>query len=102
MPPLHAKSQGPWPSHELAYKHWSQIFNNDSTLTSAILDRVLRPLAGVWGSSDLASGGNGRGSRVPMSCAFVVSDAKNATAHNARAACQEKPRQVARAALSAR
>src|SRR6266403_1518073 len=23
-----------------AYKHWSQIFNNDSTLTSAILDRV--------------------------------------------------------------
>jgi DNA replication protein DnaC len=24
-----------------SYKHWSQIFNNDSTLTSAILDRVL-------------------------------------------------------------
>ena len=24
-----------------AYKHWSQIFNNDSTLTSTILDRVL-------------------------------------------------------------
>jgi DNA replication protein DnaC len=24
-----------------AYKHWSQIFNNNSTLTSAILDRVL-------------------------------------------------------------
>jgi len=24
-----------------AYKHWWQIFNNDSTLTSAILDRVL-------------------------------------------------------------
>jgi DNA replication protein DnaC len=24
-----------------AYQHWSQIFNNDSTLTSAILDRVL-------------------------------------------------------------
>ncbi|MBO0836646.1 MAG: IS21-like element helper ATPase IstB, partial [Actinobacteria bacterium] len=24
-----------------AYKHWSQIFNNDTTLTSAILDRVL-------------------------------------------------------------
>ena len=23
------------------YKHWSHIFNNDSTLTSAILDRVL-------------------------------------------------------------
>ena len=23
------------------YKHWSQIFNNDSTLTSAILDRIL-------------------------------------------------------------
>lgn len=23
------------------YKHWSQIFNNDSTLTSAILDRLL-------------------------------------------------------------
>ena len=23
------------------YKNWSQIFNNDSTLTSAILDRVL-------------------------------------------------------------
>jgi len=23
------------------YKHWSQLFNNDSTLTSAILDRVL-------------------------------------------------------------
>lgn len=24
-----------------AYKHWPQIFNNDSTLTSAILDRVM-------------------------------------------------------------
>jgi DNA replication protein DnaC len=24
-----------------AYKHWAQIFNNDSMLTSAILDRVL-------------------------------------------------------------
>lgn len=24
-----------------AYKNWAQIFNNDSTLTSAILDRVL-------------------------------------------------------------
>ena len=24
-----------------AYKHWTQIFNNDSTLTSAILDRVM-------------------------------------------------------------
>jgi DNA replication protein DnaC len=24
-----------------AYKHWAQIFNNDSTLTSAILDRIL-------------------------------------------------------------
>jgi DNA replication protein DnaC len=24
-----------------AYKHWAQIFNNDSTLTSAILDCVL-------------------------------------------------------------
>jgi DNA replication protein DnaC len=24
-----------------AYKHWAQIFNNDSTLTSAILDRVM-------------------------------------------------------------
>jgi DNA replication protein DnaC len=24
-----------------SYKHWAQIFNNDSTLTSAILDRVL-------------------------------------------------------------
>ena len=23
------------------YKHWVQIFNNDSTLTSAILDRVM-------------------------------------------------------------
>ena len=23
------------------YKHWPSIFNNDSTLTSAILDRVL-------------------------------------------------------------
>jgi DNA replication protein DnaC len=23
------------------YKHWAQIFNNDSTLTSAILDRIL-------------------------------------------------------------
>ena len=23
------------------YKHWAQIFNNDSTLTSAILDRVM-------------------------------------------------------------
>ena len=26
-----------------AYKHWSQIFNNDTTLTSALLDRVLPP-----------------------------------------------------------
>jgi DNA replication protein DnaC len=24
-----------------AYKNWAQIFNNDSTLTSAILDRIL-------------------------------------------------------------
>jgi DNA replication protein DnaC len=24
-----------------AYKHWAQVFNNDSTLTSAILDRVI-------------------------------------------------------------
>jgi DNA replication protein DnaC len=24
-----------------AYKHWAQIFNNDSTLTSAILDRIM-------------------------------------------------------------
>ena len=23
------------------YKHWAQIFNNDSTLTSAILDRIM-------------------------------------------------------------
>jgi DNA replication protein DnaC len=23
------------------YKYWAQIFNNDSTLTSAILDRIL-------------------------------------------------------------
>ncbi|WP_160171556.1 ATP-binding protein, partial [Ferrovum myxofaciens] len=23
------------------YKHWSSIFNNDSTLTSALLDRLL-------------------------------------------------------------
>ena len=26
-----------------AYKHWSEIFNNDSTLTSALLDRLLHP-----------------------------------------------------------
>lgn len=24
-----------------AYKHWAKIFNNDSTLTSAVLDRLL-------------------------------------------------------------
>ena len=24
-----------------AYKHWSSIFNNDATLTSAVLDRLL-------------------------------------------------------------
>ena len=24
-----------------AFKHWAQIFNNDSTLTSAVLDRLL-------------------------------------------------------------
>ncbi|HXW31401.1 MAG TPA: IS21-like element helper ATPase IstB [Xanthobacteraceae bacterium] len=24
-----------------AYKHWAQVFNNDSTLTSAILDRIM-------------------------------------------------------------
>jgi DNA replication protein DnaC len=23
------------------YKHWSRIFNNDSTITSAVLDRLL-------------------------------------------------------------
>ena len=28
-------------TNRAAYKHWSQIFNNDSTLASAILDRVL-------------------------------------------------------------
>jgi DNA replication protein DnaC len=28
-------------SSNRAYKHWVQIFNNDSTLASAILDRVL-------------------------------------------------------------
>jgi DNA replication protein DnaC len=25
----------------LAYKHWAEIFNHDSTLTSALLDRLL-------------------------------------------------------------
>ncbi|MCX6922527.1 MAG: ATP-binding protein [Verrucomicrobia bacterium] len=25
------------------YKHWPRIFNNDSTLTSAVLDRLLHP-----------------------------------------------------------
>jgi DNA replication protein DnaC len=24
-----------------AYKHWPRIFNNDSTITSAVLDRLL-------------------------------------------------------------
>ena len=24
-----------------AYKHWAEIFNNDATLTSALLDRLL-------------------------------------------------------------
>jgi DNA replication protein DnaC len=24
-----------------AYKHWAEIFNNDTTLTSALLDRLL-------------------------------------------------------------
>ncbi len=23
------------------YKHWARLFNNDSTITSAVLDRVL-------------------------------------------------------------
>ena len=25
------------------YKHWAKVFNNDSTLTSAVLDRLLHP-----------------------------------------------------------
>jgi DNA replication protein DnaC len=25
----------------LAYKHWAKIFNNDATLTSAVLERLL-------------------------------------------------------------
>ncbi|MFO1501422.1 MAG: ATP-binding protein, partial [Verrucomicrobiota bacterium] len=25
----------------LIYKHWSRIFNNDSSITSAVLDRLL-------------------------------------------------------------
>jgi len=33
-----------WCDHrhdQSAYKHWPKIFNNDSTLTSAVLDRLL-------------------------------------------------------------
>src|ERR1700730_18465638 len=56
---------------------------------------VLRPnssLAGVPGASGLASGGNGWGSRVPLSWAHAGQAAKYATAHNARAARDPKPR----------
>src|SRR5271165_1215838 len=62
---------------------------------------VLRPnssLAGVLASSGLASGGNGSGLRLPLSCDLAVSPAKNAMAHNARAARHAEPRQVARVA----
>jgi hypothetical protein len=31
----------PGMDHSLPYKQWPEIFNNDSTLTSAILDRLL-------------------------------------------------------------
>jgi DNA replication protein DnaC len=29
------------PALNRAFKHWAEIFNHDSTLTSALLDRVL-------------------------------------------------------------
>jgi hypothetical protein len=45
----------------------------------------------VPGPSGLASGGNGLGSRVPLSCAFAAPCAKNRTAHNASAAGRSKP-----------
>src|SRR5215468_9247408 len=47
---------------------------------------VLRPnnsLAGVAGSSGLASGGNGCGLRVPLSCAIAPEGASNAASANA-------------------
>src|ERR1700737_1054234 len=56
---------------------------------------VLRPnssLAGVPGASGLASGGNGGGSREPFACGHPGEGAKHATAHNARAARDPKPR----------
>jgi len=30
-----------------AFKDWAEIFNNDSTLTSALLDRLLHPTEAV-------------------------------------------------------
>ena len=33
-------SAGRFPTNE-AYKRWARIFNNDATLTSAVLDRLL-------------------------------------------------------------
>src|SRR5215510_8840015 len=47
---------------------------------------VLRPnnsLAGVAGSSGLASGGNGCGLRAPLSCAIAPEGASNAASANA-------------------
>ena len=38
----------------------------------------------------LTSGGNGSGLRVPLSCAFAKSSAKNATTHNVTAACAKQ------------
>src|SRR6516162_4924472 len=48
--------------------------------------RAKNSLAGVAGLADLASGGNGAGLRVPLSCALAVADAKSAMAHDATAA----------------
>ena len=35
------------------YKHWPKIFNNDSTLTSAVLDRLLHHVQALHGSDQL-------------------------------------------------
>jgi hypothetical protein len=48
--------------------------------------RANNSLASVAGVLGLASGGNGSGLRVPLTCALAISDAKNAMAHDASAA----------------
>src|SRR6476659_4877643 len=54
--------------------------------------RTASSLASVPGPFDLVSGGNGLGSRVPLSCAFATPCPNNRTGHKANAAGRAKPR----------